>query len=518
MHRRDLAKGLLVGGPALVASRAQAQSCTCPSNPYDVRQYGAVGDGVTNDAPAFQAAINLAKTNGGTVLVPMPAVAYLLNSPLDCTTDVGKPTRGFTIRGEASVIAVTTNSPYYPAIIAKHTGHVFDCSGSYGINFYDLNIGTDTTTNPLTCFLLARNSSGNSEAFRFVNVRVYGYFAVSLLYNYGSEDGVYIGCYWFNAKPGNGGKVVTLTSHNVFSQSSSFITIASGAQSCIDHQFFGGQFANLAGVDPADVFYLESVSGVSVFGGWAYNASSSGSGRAIVYVDTTNGPSDTCKFDSILGEHSTFQTEYGFYFGDTAAACAQWTIDSCTVPNAGTIIKSHPLVTFDDFHMRRLDNEGVGGGVAIQGTLQNSSIQTLSSHIAIGTSRNNVLMVPSDTLTVTSRIDDYWIDSSSGNKTWTPDTSGLTVIGTLVVASSKALFTGNMVTLTLHLQASGSISCAAGAAIGGLPATAVGRAPVTVCNATPALLGVGAVSAARIILPAVAATSDLILSVTYPAA
>lgn len=51
---------------------------------FDVRRFGAVGDGVTDDVPAFLAAANAA-AKGGTVLVPRPPVAYLFKQQLSLT-------------------------------------------------------------------------------------------------------------------------------------------------------------------------------------------------------------------------------------------------------------------------------------------------------------------------------------------------------------------------------------------------------------------------------------------------
>lgn len=69
MHRRSFATGLgafsvaaIVGAPSL--ARAQEGPM------YDVTDYGAVGDGVTNDAPAFQAALDAAFATGGEIVIP----------------------------------------------------------------------------------------------------------------------------------------------------------------------------------------------------------------------------------------------------------------------------------------------------------------------------------------------------------------------------------------------------------------------------------------------------------------
>ena len=52
-----------------------------PEEIFDVRRYGAVGDGLADDAPAIQGALDAAGLNGGGV-VYLPAGSYLINSTL----------------------------------------------------------------------------------------------------------------------------------------------------------------------------------------------------------------------------------------------------------------------------------------------------------------------------------------------------------------------------------------------------------------------------------------------------
>lgn len=53
---------------------------------YNVRDFGAVGDGVTNDAPAFQAAIDACtQRHGGVVFIPPSQQPYVLAAPLRMT-------------------------------------------------------------------------------------------------------------------------------------------------------------------------------------------------------------------------------------------------------------------------------------------------------------------------------------------------------------------------------------------------------------------------------------------------
>jgi hypothetical protein len=67
---------------------------------FNVKEYGAKGDGVTNDAPAFASAFTAANTAGGGVVLA-PAGTYLVNSTLaipDAVELVGEGKEATTIK------------------------------------------------------------------------------------------------------------------------------------------------------------------------------------------------------------------------------------------------------------------------------------------------------------------------------------------------------------------------------------------------------------------------------------
>lgn len=69
---------------------------------FPVTAYGAVGDGMTDDAPAFRAALAAAVANGGgTVVMPPTADSYLLKTAVPITSTVSITFQGF---GRVSVV------------------------------------------------------------------------------------------------------------------------------------------------------------------------------------------------------------------------------------------------------------------------------------------------------------------------------------------------------------------------------------------------------------------------------
>jgi hypothetical protein len=542
MRRRDLSK-IILACPAGLALRpqyayaegaaprsdartpAEVKAGVAPTNaeypPGDVRRYGAKGNGVTNDAPAFQSALDVARIAGGekvytpvgaggAVHIPAPDVFYLLTNALDCTFAGRENQHGITIRGEAGPSTDT------PAIIARHNGHVFDLTGCDGAVLEDLNIGTDASTNPETCFFLARNSFGGSAGYhRFRNVRVHGKFKTAILYNYGSESNVLSECVWCNESAAAGTKVAVFSSHNIVGLTSAFGAIAKGGRSCLDHQIFGGAFINTSGDAAADVLYLDAANSLKIFGPWMA-AGVHSNGRALIYVDSTNGASSLGEVYGLQGEVGSTQ-KYGFYFdGQSVSIPTGWTIDGCYLPNAKNAIFAAPNTTLDNFHIRNV-MELASHGLSAAGVVQNSTISSGALLLAIGKSRRNALIGDSSRWTIGSRDHDSWMDSGAANKTWNPGTGNLTVRGRLTVDDASCVFHGPLVTVCTTLTATTSIECAAGVTLTGLPAAASARsALVNVSDArTGTSLGSGMVSGLAITLPAISATPSIVISASY---
>jgi hypothetical protein len=483
----------------------------------DVRRYGAIGNGIADDRQAFQDAIDVARTRGGRILIPPPSDTYLIEGALDLTAPVGAVASGFIFCGEGNSNSAVTG---YPATITlKHTGHAFDCTGSLGLTLRDLSIGTDLTTFPKTCFLLARNTDERSQVVHMHDVTVRGKFSEAIVYNYGSEEDEYHACSFKNIAGGANSKVMVFTGWNIRSLTSTFTTIASGQQSTIDHKIFGGEFYNQTNHADGDVFVLDNILSLKIFGAWMGCGSESAgtSPRSLIYVNATNGNTNLVALRDITGEHSTVFQTYGIRFGGEAVRQhSKWIIDGGTFPNVTAAISAHVDAECFGFDIRSPDIQSVGGGLAFPGLLRNSIIEDTVNTITIGTSRNNSITAQSSSLTVTTRDGDIWHDVAT--RTWTPANVDMVVTGALTVSNTRFEYHGKQVTATLIMSAATSIVAAAGATISGLPRAAlIGAGQVIVENHTDkTVIGFGHVSGTTIVLPAINETTDQIaITATY---
>src|SRR4030095_4053246 len=81
------------------------RSAPPPPNDFNLQAFGAVGDGVHDDGPALQSALNaIANAGGGTLIVP--AGHFALNTPV--VKDFSGLASSVTIRGVASSTLINT--------------------------------------------------------------------------------------------------------------------------------------------------------------------------------------------------------------------------------------------------------------------------------------------------------------------------------------------------------------------------------------------------------------------------
>lgn len=350
--------------------------------------------GTTDMTTAINAAFKVAKTSGHDVVFG-PTWPYRVTSPIDCTQDANQDNYGYSVRNTGQTVAATTTAPFYPCVLADHTGHVFDMSGAAAIHWHDLTVGQAAgAANPLSVWFVARNSLGSSNSHRWYNTRARVSCTEDILYNYGGETCVYSGNLWYNTNGGANAKVVTLTAFNIRNLSSTFITIATGQQSMVDHEFIGGQYVNVSHHANADVFYLDAITALKILACWTACADGTAGGRSIIYADTTNGQSSNVVLIGVTGEFSSpTQNTYGIYCGNTAVTMSFWVILGCRFPNVTNIIKGAASVVFNGIRIENTNNGGVGGGADFLAVPTNSyidsSVGTLTTP-AVGATENNI--------------------------------------------------------------------------------------------------------------------------------
>ena len=409
MRRRDISRALFASAAGSLATSARAAEsrggrdyartpaeaaakiaiADASYEPGCVDRYGVNAEpGKTSMVQAFNAAIKQAQAGGAQVTYGS-TIPYFLDAPVDCTFAGRANQHNVVIRN----MGPTGYGQGIFGIIAKHRGvAVFDCTGA-NVELDRVVIGTDPAIYPQTGVLWARNSDRGSLLCKMQYCCILGWFSVAPFYNYGAEEDSLIDCYLWNRATIPDTKVAVWTGNNIAGLHSIIPGLmATGPQSCIDHNCFGNQYFNAGGTSTSDCIYLEVADSWKNFGGWAYCASSTGSGRALVYVDMTHGASNFGLIQGLTGENSAAHVQsHGIYFSDHPAMATGWKVDSCRIPNAVSAIEAGPRTTLDNFHIANI-SEQASHGLSAGGTLQNSIVHSPTTIIRTGNSRNNSLI------------------------------------------------------------------------------------------------------------------------------
>jgi len=137
-RRRLIAGGTALGiasGVAVAATRPAQALGVVPSSfnhaTKSVFDFGAVGDGVTDDSAAFIAALNFSASQGQVVLVP--GFNYAIKEPIvwSSSNDIGKPW-GFISQGATLLSRITTGRPVI-SLTSNNTVRYFQLTGGMKI-------------------------------------------------------------------------------------------------------------------------------------------------------------------------------------------------------------------------------------------------------------------------------------------------------------------------------------------------------------------------------------------------
>ena len=196
-----------------------------------VKDFGAVGDGVTDDTAAIQAAINHCVLNEKKLFIP--AGDYLVTSSLNLTYSLSTPGssttlyQGIVIEGEG-----------YPhsVIIGKTSGYpIVDMTGSRLCSFKDFAVvyNSNDAYTPSCGFLMSRNIfNGGAGEHVFESVQAYGYFTKAAIAELSSEINGFYNTRFVNLHP---------SGHGLYSSGKNTLGITSAYISGLNsHNYSGG--------------------------------------------------------------------------------------------------------------------------------------------------------------------------------------------------------------------------------------------------------------------------------------
>src|SRR5258708_31369066 len=128
MQRRSLlAAGSALAAAGVAGSGPSASALTTTKTQPTIFDFGAKGDGITDDSAAFNAALNAAATKGQVIVVP--SFTYAIANPIkfSSTTNVGQPW-GLAGQG-ATLLSKITNGSDVMSLTSNNTVRYFMLGG-----------------------------------------------------------------------------------------------------------------------------------------------------------------------------------------------------------------------------------------------------------------------------------------------------------------------------------------------------------------------------------------------------
>jgi hypothetical protein len=239
-----------------------------------VKDFGAVGDGVTDDTAAIQAAINSLPARGG--IVTFPAGKFRTTAKITVKSYV-------TLQGAGKFGGTGAYDQGCTTIYGNHSGTaILSLVGSISCTISDLDLqSVSGGPYPQSGLLLGRSTSASAGYHSIKRISVYGSYQVANVYSIASEDN-----YWEDINLWNYGQ--STGKHCFYTSignSNATMTEPLVTSSNLDNVFVRFWFANSHTDANAACIYLDNAQGMgswSFFGG--YLTANAGS-----YVTIANG-------------------------------------------------------------------------------------------------------------------------------------------------------------------------------------------------------------------------------------
>ena len=247
---------------------------------YNVKDFGARGNGASDDTAAIQATIDRASAGGGG-RVWVPPGRYPVAS-LNLTNRHGI--------GLVGAGALTTD-----LIAIKNDAHIIDMTGGMYLRLEDFSISTGEVT-PAAALLIGQNATWSGNANHFSGLYISGKYRVATVYIHGSASSDMINCDLYNYQPTDA-PVVILTGNNIAGVKSKFAQTMETAGPASDWTFTACEMHSFAagmsgGSSKAPTVLINDASQLRWIGG---NISGSGpefvrivnSGNWLIFQGTT---------------------------------------------------------------------------------------------------------------------------------------------------------------------------------------------------------------------------------------